>query len=147
MPEIPIPNIVVDATGNAAVVQWLAKQSTGIQAPLALGVNASATAFTLDVGNWQPLVNTLIGIESEVCLVTAKLGGVLTVTRGRGGTAAAPHAQGVMVRELKYQSISDGLRDQIVQFIRQQIAGDAAINAGVTAATAARDVVVQGAVT
>lgn len=146
MPNIAIEDIVLNSTGNAAVIQWLAQESTGIRSPLASDVAANATSFTVQVANWQPPINTLIGIENEVCVVTAKNGSLLTVTRGVGGTAAVIHTAGTMVRELKYQSISAGLRDQIVQFVRSRIRGDAAINASVTAAEATRDAVVTAAV-
>ena len=146
MPNIPISDILTDATGSAAVIAWLATESTSIQSTLALSMATGDLTATISTANWQPATGKLIGIDSEICTVTAKNGSVLTVTRGVGGTAVVAHAVGALVRELKYQSTSEGLRDQVVKFVRQRISNDATINAGITSATAARDAVVIAAV-
>jgi len=146
MPNITIPDIVVNAAGQAAITKWLAAESTSIQSALAADIAAGDLTLTVAVSNWQPAVGRLVGVENEVCAVTAKNGSVLTVTRGLGGTAAVTHTAGVLVRELKYQSVADGLRDQIIQFVRQRIASDSTINAAVLAEQSKRDSAIVAAV-
>ena len=146
MPTLTIADITLDAGANAAVIQWLATQGTGIQSTLAADITSGAVTLSVSVANWQPAINRLIGIDNEVCLVTAKAGSVLTVTRARGGTTAAAHTAGALVRDLKYSTKEEGMRDLLVQFIRNNIRNDATLNAGVTSAIAARDAAVEAGV-
>lgn len=143
---LTVPDITLNAAGQAALVRWVAQQSTRIESPLLSGITAGATSLTVGVAAWQPPINTHIGVNDEIMLVTAKSGSVLTVTRGRAGTTAVAHSAGALVRELRYQSAGEAVKAIIVNFLRGQLMNDAAINADVKTAQDAREAAINGAV-
>lgn len=143
---LTVPDITLNATGQAALVRWVSQQSTRIESPLVTGVGSGAVTLTVEVASWQPPINTLIGVEDEIMLVTAKSGGVLTVLRGRAGTTAAAHAAGSLVRELRYQSAGEAVKAILVNFLRAQMAGDPSVNSAVKTAQDNRDAAIAGAI-
>ena len=86
---------------------------TGTIGALAASMLSTDTTFMLAAAPSASIINQSVLIENEVGLVTAGSGaGPYTVTRGvnanagYGSTAAAAHASGLSVAQLKYQTLN-----------------------------------------
>ena len=141
---VPIPDLQLTARGQTALIRWLARQGTSVRATLTSGLSGVATTLTVDVANWQPPINTLIGVDSEIMLVTAKTGSSLTVTRARLGSTAAPHAAGAVVIELRYQTAAEALKAIVIDYLRAQLRQDDTINAAIKTAEQDRETALAG---
>jgi hypothetical protein len=78
-------------------------------------INNSTTSVTVDDGSVFPSVgNFRILIDTEIMLVTARSGNVLTVVRGQESTAAASHADDAKVTHIVTQaSLLRALKDNV----------------------------------
>lgn len=139
------PAVTLDATGSAALITWMAGQGTGTITTVTEPVLIGATTITVDVSSGIP-INAVISLGTEHLLVTAKVGKVLTVTRGHNGSTAAAYATGATVTEMKYRTFNALGRQIIIDTMRQIVAQHAPLNASITTATAVKDAAVAGAV-
>lgn len=140
------PDINLNPAATDAFIAWLTQQSTKVNSPLAADISAGATTLTVTVANWQPAINSMIGVENEIMLVTAKSGSTLTVTRGRATTTAVAHLAGALVRELRYQTKEEAAAGLMKQFLKQLLVNDPTLNAPVLAAQATRDAAIEAGV-
>ena len=101
---VNMPNsVTVSATATDALNKWLAAQVTSTPTTLASAYTAGGVTLTLASGVGIG-VNDLVKVDSEVFLVTAKNGAVMTVTGAQLGTSAANHASAASVSLLRYRS-------------------------------------------
>ena len=109
-----------------------------VSTALSLAVDASTTAIRVDAGAGLT-INSVIKIDNEAMLITARSGRDITVTRGALGTTAATHDTSAPVALLKYASLQEYARTVAIDAIRALVARyDPAVNAAASAVEATR---------
>lgn len=137
---INAPAITLDAPSTAALTRWMISQSNSTTT-LASGIDAVTT--TVVVSNFVGAgANAALGIDGEIFQCSARTGNTYTCTRAQQGTAAATHASGATVTELKYKTLNAADKELLLGKIRGIVRDDATVQAAIIAATAAAEAAV-----
>lgn len=102
--DTPLQLLLPKVQVSAVKAEWIEDELTGQMTTLAEGVDTTSTSIIVASGDgtdkFPPDVatyNTVVRVDQEYMLVTAKSGDVLTVTRGYGDTTPATHEAGATV--------------------------------------------------
>lgn len=135
---INAPAIQLTATGQAAVMDYLNSQRTGVQTKLSEDITASTTTFQVESGQGISVGATLL-IDAEHVSVTARTGRSVTVTRGFNGTTAAAHLTDADIRELRYRTMNALAGFWVRNQLRGIVENYPPLNAPIVQAIAERD--------
>jgi hypothetical protein len=112
MPNAFVIDFTLQTPAAQDYVNYWTGQVTGTPGALAAAMLSTDTTLTFAAAPSASILNQSLLIENEVVFVTAGAGvGPYTITRGinsaagNGTTAAAAHASGLSVAQLKYQTI------------------------------------------
>ena len=119
-------------------VNFWTSQITGTIGALAAAILSTDTTFTFLADPGVSLIGKSVLIENEVILVTAGTGtGPYTGTRGvsanagNGSTAAAAHASGLSIAQLKFKTLHQMVVQSAIVPFTQQIIQQAGPNSNV----------------
>lgn len=134
---INAPAVNLNAESTTAVLAWMGTQHARPSTAASLAVLIGDLTITVaDSTGMDP--GSVLSIGSEHVLVTARVGQVLTVTRGFNGTTAAAHAIRTPIAELKYRTLNGLGKAVVVEALQRIIEHQEFTAAQSAAATAAR---------
>lgn len=134
---INAPAITLNGESTTAVLAWMGTQAARPNTTLTQAALVGDATVTVADGTGLG-AGSMIAIDSEHMLVTARAGTVLTVTRAQNGTTAAAHANRSPVTDMKHKTLNQLGKAIVVETLQRIIELQEFQAAQATAATAAK---------